>query len=366
MAAAVELATSGDETVLRLSGELDAAGVGDIWRSVMQGARPKSAGKGGLVADMQAVTACDTAGVAMLLAAEAAYGRPLTLQHASDPVTALLARTRATPATISAKPQTARGLRGLLRAAVAAVAGALGFIGEGMVALVRLPGRRRMLRLPDLLRLIDLAGVQAIPLVLLMGFLIGLILAFQSAIPLRAYGADLLVAYLVSISLVRELGPLLAAVILAGRTGSAYAAEIGTMKVNQELDALSTMGLDIMTMQVVPRMIATMLVMPVLTITLVLAGLAGMTAVMVSLGFAPIAVINQIQNSIRYRDLFGGLFKAVCFGAAVAAIGCRAGMATGSGPRAVGLSATKAVVGGIVATVLLDGGFALLFYRLRL
>jgi phospholipid/cholesterol/gamma-HCH transport system permease protein len=230
----------------------------------------------------------------------------------------------------------------------------------------RLPARRRMVRVRDLLGLIDMAGVQAIPLVLLMGFLIGLILAFQSAIPLRAYGADLLVAYLVSISLARELGPLLAAVILAGRTGSAYAAEIGTMKVNQELDALSTMGLDIMTMQVLPRMFAAMLVMPVLTIALLLAGLVGMASVMVMLGFTSTAVINQIQLSVKLTDLFGGLFKATCFGAAIAAIGCRSGLATGSGPRAVGIAATSAVVGGIVATVMLDGGFALLFYRLRL
>ena len=112
---------------------------------------------------------------------------------------------------------------------------------------------------------LDSAGIRSLPLVVLLGFLIGLILAFQSAVPMRQFGADIFVANLVAISLLRELGPLLAAVILAGRTGSAFAAEIGTMKVNEEIDALTTMGLDPMTMLVLPRMIAAMCVMPVMT-----------------------------------------------------------------------------------------------------
>ncbi len=142
-----------------------------------------------------------------------------------------------------------------------------------------------MLRLPDLLRYADQAGVRSLPLVVLLGYLIGLILAFQSAVPMRRFGADIFVANLVAISLLRELGPLLAAVILAGRTGSAFAAEIGTMKVNEEIDALVTMGLDPMTMLVLPRMIAAMLVMPVMTLTLDIAGLLGMATVMRGFGF---------------------------------------------------------------------------------
>ena len=196
----------------------------------------------------------------------------------------------------------------------------------------------------------------------------GLILAFQSAIPMRRFGADLFVADLVAISLLRELGPLLAAVILAGRTGSAFAAEIGTMKVNEEMDALATMGIDPMTMLVLPRLIAAvMLVMPVLTLVLELAGLVGMATVMRALRL-PAGRRSCTRCKVRadLSDLLGGLFKAMVFGAAVAAIGCRAGLATGVGPRAVGLSATAAVVGGIVATIVLDGVFALLFYRLGL
>ena len=239
-------------------------------------------------------------------------------------------------------------------------------LGEAVLACVHLASRRRMLRWADVLRYADQAGVRALPLILLLGYLIGLILAFQSAVPMRRFGADLYVANLVSISLLRELGPLLAAVILSGRTGSAFAAEIGTMKVNEEIDALVTMGLDPMTMLVLPRMLAVMLVMPAMVIALDLAGLAGMTTVMVGFGFPPAAIAIQVQAAAVPGDLFGGLFKGVIFGIAVAAVGCRAGLGTGVGPRAVGQSATAAVVGGIVATILLDGMFAVLFYRLGL
>ncbi|MBU6498877.1 MAG: ABC transporter permease, partial [Rhodospirillales bacterium] len=209
-------------------------------------------------------------------------------------------------------------------------------------------------------------GTQAVPLVLLLGVLIGLILAFQSLVPMREFGADIYVASLVSISLVRELGPLLAAVILAGRTGSAFAAEIGTMKVNQELDALVTMGLDPVTLLVLPRLLAAVLIMPALAVVMDLAGLLGMAVVLVANGIPLAAIGNQVADWVQPGDLYGGLSKAAVFGLAVAAIGCRAGLATGLGPRAVGLSATAAVVGGIVATIALDGGFAVLFYRLGL
>jgi phospholipid/cholesterol/gamma-HCH transport system permease protein len=216
------------------------------------------------------------------------------------------------------------------------------------------------------MRYVDQAGVDAIPLAVVLGFLIGLILAFQSLVPMRRFGAELYVANLVSISLLRELGPLLAAVVLSGRTGSAFAAEIGTMKVNEEIDALVTMGLDPMTMLVLPRMAAAMIVMPGIAIIMDLAGLAGMAVVMTTSGFPFVTIAQQVQYAATASDLYGGLFKAVWFGAVIAAVACRAGLATGVGPRAVGLSATAAVVGGIVATIALDGVFAVLFNRMGL
>lgn len=350
---------------MEIAGPLDAEGAGAIWRAAMHAAA--HARVHDLRVDLSGVTACDMAGAAFLIALEHEHGGAASYEGETEAVRALLARARTAHRPAAPPPQAAPfDPIALLRAGFRAALDGIAFIGEAAVATLRLPRRRRMLRIADILRYAEQSGVQAVPLIVLLGYLIGLILAFQSAVPMRRFGADLYVANLVSISLFRELGPLLAAVILSGRTGSAFAAEIGTMKVNEEIDALTTMGLDPMTMLVLPRIIAVMLVMPAMTILLDLAGLAGMATVMLGFGFPLTTIANQVQGAAVPGDLFGGLFKAVCFGIAVAAVGCRAGLATGVGPRAVGLAATAAVVGGIVATILLDGVFALVFYRLNL
>ncbi|MDR3538329.1 MAG: ABC transporter permease [Acetobacteraceae bacterium] len=353
----------GPQTVLRFAGRLDAEGAGLVWRPTLRAAR----GASGLTFDLGGVVHCDMAGAALLAAAEAVQGGTATLDSPPAQLESLLDRARAASRQVPhAAPPPAAAPLARLRGALGVVSDGIAFLGELAFAWVRLPVRRKMLRPADLLRYADQAGVRALPLVLLLGYLMGLILAFQSAIPMRRFGADLFVANLVAISLLRELGPLLSAVILAGRTGSAFAAEIGTMKVNEEIDALTTMGLDPVTMLVLPRLIAAMLVMPALALALDLAGLLGMATVMNAFGFPLVTIAHQVQSAATASDLFGGLFKGLCFGAAVAAIGCRAGLSTGVGPRAVGLSATAAVVGGIVSTILLDGLFALMFYRLGL
>jgi len=359
-------AAGGEPAVaLEFSGHLDAEGIGLLWERAMRAAR--RAGQRALVLDLSDVTLVDTAGAAFLVTLEAVHGGKVSLEGEQEQFHALLERVRAAgtkpPAPVKLPPLR---LRDIGAAGLRASANGIAFVGEAALALVRLPRNRRVLRGQDLLRYADQAGVRSLPLVVLLGFLIGLILAFQSAVPMRRFGADLYVANLVAISLLRELGPLLAAVILAGRTGSAFAAEIGTMKVNEEIDALVTMGLDPMTMLVLPRLIAAMLVMPVMTLVLNVAGLLGMTVVMMAFGFPLVTVTNQVVGAVTLTDLFEGLVKALCFGAVVAAIGCREGLGTGVGPRAVGLAATGAVVGGIVSTIVLDGVFALLIYRLGL
>lgn len=355
---------AGGRAVLRLSGRLDALGAAAIWRPVLRAVPPE----GALTIDLHEVPYCDMAGASLLVAIEAARpaGPRPTITGASPRIAALVEAARTASLRTPHRPAAAPRPWASLRAGWQAALNGVAFFGELTLAWIRLPGRRRMLRMGDLLRYADQAGVRALPLVLLLGYLMGLILAFQSAIPMRRFGADLFVANLVAISLLRELGPLLSAVILAGRTGSAFAAEIGTMKVNEEVDALTTMGLDTMTMQVLPRLLAAMLVMPALALALDIAGLLGMATVMNAFGFPLVTIAHQVQSAAKLSDLFGGLFKGMCFGGAVAVIGCRAGLATGVGPRAVGEAATAAVVGGIVATVLLDGLFALLFYRLGL
>ncbi len=360
--ARLAVAADAGTIVMAFAGRLDAVGAAAIWRAALIAAG-RARGRP-LRFDLGAVSLCDTAGATLLLAAEAAHGGTVDFDGLSEAAAALLQRLR--PLTPGAVQPAARLPPRWWRARLLAdAADAVAFLGEAALAVVALPRRVGMLRPRDLLRMADAAGAGALPLALLLGFLLGLILAFQSVIPLRRFGADIFVADLVSISVLRELGALLAAVIVAGRTGSAYAAEIGTMKVNQELDALLTMGLDAMTFLVLPRVIAVVLVMPALTLALDLAALAGMTVAMRAFGFPLAAVLHEVAQFATLRDALDGLGKALAFAAANAAIGCAAGLAAGNGPRAVGEAATRAVVGGIVATIVIDGLFAVILYRLR-
>ncbi len=361
--ATVAITEQDGQTTLAFAGNLDAVGTGRLWRRVHDLLR--AVGGRGLTLDCSNVALIDTAGATFLIDIEHQHQSKVEITGLAPRSAALLDRVRPAaeiaPRPASPPPLRLRDIgRGALRAAALGVA----FGGEAAVALVSLPRRRRMLRLQDLLLYADQAGVRSLPLVVLLGFLMGMILAFQSLVPMRRFGAELYVVNLVAISLLRELGPLIAAVILAGRTGSAFAAEIGTMKVNEEVSALVTMGLDPMTMLVLPRLVAVTLVMPAMTLVLDVAGLLGMGVVMMSSGFPAVTITHQTAQAAQLSDLFQGLFKALCFGAVVAAIGCREGLGTGVGPRAVGQAATGAVVGGIVAVVLLDGLFAVLIVRL--
>ncbi len=351
----------GGRTVVLLSGRIDTPAAARLWEKLTGEARR------GAVLDLSGVDAVDTTGATLLLRAEATGAE---IRGAGQGVSAVLERVRAALDAPRPKPEAqVPALARLGRAAVEAARGALdaiAFLGEvivtGLLTLLR-PGR---LRWRELTRHLDEAGTRAFPLAVLLGVLLGVILAFQSAIPLRRFGAEIFVPNLVGISLMRELGPLMAGVILAGRTGSAYAAELGTMTVNEEVAALRIMGIDPMALLVLPRVLAGMLVMPVISLLLTLAGLAGMTAIMGLLGFPLQTVLQQLRSFVGLSDLLGGLAKSVVFGLAIASIGCRAGLGAGRGPRAVGDAATAAVVGGIVSIVVLDGVFAVLYERLGL
>jgi phospholipid/cholesterol/gamma-HCH transport system permease protein len=352
---------------IALSGPLSAIGIGPLWSKAIAAARQESAAA--LAIDITDVTVLDTTGATLLLAMETAHGGEVHMIGADDRAAALLKQMRqAAPASLSAQDiaaaqreaQSGQAKRNPLETFRVRVT----FFGETVISLVALPAKLRFLRGADFANIADNAGLKAMPLVLMLGFLIGMILAFQSAIPMRQFGADLYVANLVAVSLFRELGPLLVAVILAGRTGSAFAAELGTMRVNEEIGALTTMGIDPETMLVIPRVTAAVMVMPALVVAMDLAGLLGMGVVLMLLGYPPSAIIAQVASSTGPQNFIMGLGKGLVFAAAVALIGCRAGLTAGNGPRAVGEAATSAVVGGIVVTVLLDGLFAVLFYRL--
>jgi phospholipid/cholesterol/gamma-HCH transport system permease protein len=363
-AEACTMTVADDAKTIALAGRLDTNAAAALWPRLMA-----HAADGGMVFDLAALDAVDTTGATLLLNAEAA-GAGNSLRGASPRVEDVLHRVRDALAAPRPKPETrlpllarlgravVRGFRGLLDG--------VAFLGELTVAVLGTLLRPWRLRGVEVLRHLDEAGTRAFPLTILLGFLLGVILAFQSAIPLRRFGAEIFVPNLVGISLLRELGPLMAGVILAGRTGSAYAAELGTMSVNEEVAALRIMGVDPMQLLVLPRVIAGVMVMPILSLLLTLAGLLGMTMIMGLLGFPVVTVLSQLSQWLTLSDLLGGLFKACFFGLAIAGIGCRAGLGAGRGPRAVGDAATSAVVGGIISIVLLDGVFAVMFERLGL
>lgn len=238
------------------------------------------------------------------------------------------------------------------------------FVGEIAAKLLRIVLHPRDLRWQDTFLIAEKAGANAFGITALLGFLIGLILAFQSAAAMQEFGAEIFVADLVVLGLFRELGPLIAALVLASRSGSAFAAELGTMKVNEEIDALVTMGLDPVQFLVLPRLIAAVFMLPLLTIFNHLFGLIGCGLVMASWGVPVSTYIERIREAATLGDFFGGLAKTLVFGVLIAGLGCLRGLQTGTGPSAVGDSATRAVVSGIIAIVVADGVFAVAYYFL--
>jgi len=228
----------------------------------------------------------------------------------------------------------------------------LTFTGELVLSFGRFArGTATYLR-SDLLQYIQEAGAQAFAIVSVISFLIGMIFAFVGVMQLNMFGAGIYTADLVAVAMVREMAPIMTAIIMAGRTGAAYAAQIGTMKVNEEIDALETLGMQPIDFLVMPRVIALVLMMPLLTMYGSLMGiLGGMMVGVVMLDISLVQYVAQTQSAVGLDSLFGGLFKSIVYGSLVALAGCQQGMACGNSALAVGQSTTKAVVMGIVLIV---------------
>jgi phospholipid/cholesterol/gamma-HCH transport system permease protein len=207
------------------------------------------------------------------------------------------------------------------------------------------------------------AGVDSLPLVGLICFLVGMIMALQSAYQLRDLGAQDLVASLVAISMTRELAPLLTAIIVTGRVGSAIAAEIGTMRVSQEIDALEVMGLHPVSFLVVPRLIALLVTMPCLAIFADVIGIAGGQSVAIGvLGIGASRYVSLTLDALVLQDVYIGLVKAAAFAAIIGLVGCHQGLKTSGGAEGVGRSTTTAVVRSIVLIIAADLFVTALFY----
>lgn len=241
----------------------------------------------------------------------------------------------------------------------------LAFVGECVIAFGNLLRGRARFRLSDLFLFMQEAGAEALPIVTLISFLVGTILAFVGAVQLEQFGAAIYVANLVGIAMVREMGAMMTGIVMAGRTGAAYAAQLGSMKVNQEIDALATMGISPLEYLVLPRMIALALMMPLLCLYSDFVGILGGVAVgVLGLKLSPVTYYQYMQWAVQLDDLVGGIAKASVYGVLIALFGCLRGMQSGNSSSAVGEATTRAVVSSIVAIISACGIFAVVFYAL--
>ncbi len=221
-------------------------------------------------------------------------------------------------------------------------------------------------RWKDVVLYMKKAGVDGLPILGLISFLMGLIIAFMSSLQLKQFGANMYVASLVAIAMVRELGPIVTAILVAGRSGSAFAAEIGTMQVNEEVDALVTMGFDPMRFLAVPKVFAAMIVVPILTFFADLFGiLGGMVVGILGLDLTLHTYIQQTSWALVTFDVTSGIVKSIAFAILIAGIGCQRGFQVRGGADAVGNAATSAVVSGLFLIIVTDSTFALIFNYIR-
>ena len=358
---------------LIFAGRLDSSTTGTVWRRATTAVTRGKAQT--VVVDAAGVDYCDGAGIALLVhlrLLQSRAGGSLQIDGLRPEFASLLDdgvpdfATRASPADGNRSRPAGFAVE-VGQATVEVwrdIQILVSFVGELGVALAHALAHPRRVRWRDALTVAEAAGVNALPIVALVSFLMGLIMAFQAAVPLRQFGAELFIANLIGLSMLRELGPLMTAIILAGRSGSAFAAELGTMKVREEIDALKTMGLDPVRFLIVPRVIAAVCMTPLLTIFANLLGLMGGSIVMLSLGFPLITYFHQIQYAVTYGSLVGGLVKAFVFGILVAGIGCLRGLQANTGATAVGESTTSAVVSGIILIAITDGIFSVVYYYL--
>jgi phospholipid/cholesterol/gamma-HCH transport system permease protein len=356
-----------ERDALILSGDLQLVDAKGIWGELRR-ATADAASK--LVIDLRAVRSADSAVLAMLLEIRReleARGISTELSHANPRLSEVIALYAAS----GARPQGANGtakvgfienIGNLVDQVIDEIATSLDFIGRLVVTTGVLLRRPRAGNWRGFGTLCEQAGAGAVPIVLLINFLVGFVMAFQSAKQLKLYGANLYVADLVGIALTRELAPLMTAIIVCGRSGAAFAAELGTMKVNEEVDALRALGLPPFGWLVVPRVLALVLVLPQLTLLADFVGITGgLMVASLDLDVPPVGYFNETLIAVAPWDLLSGLIKSVVFAFAIGLIACQQGLATTGGAEGVGKRTTTSVVTTLFVLVALDATFTVLF-----
>ncbi|GGA10736.1 ABC transporter inner membrane subunit [Salipiger profundus] len=334
-------------------------------------------GAGDLVVDMAGVDRMDTAGawaLAELEAQIAQRGGTTRLRHAGDEALLLLDTVRAALPAPETPAERDRGLIALLEATGRRVAtGAaflrdlLAYLGLFLVALWRVVTHPREFRFTALVAHADDVGLRAVPIVGLMAFLIGVVLAFQGSAQLRQFGAEVFVVDLIAISILRELGILLTAIIVAGRTASAFTAAIGSMKMREEIDAMRTLGLDPATVLFVPRILALLLMLPILGLVANVMGLIGGALMSwIDLGISPSMFRARLIADTDVSHVFVGLVKAPVFALIIGVVGCHAGMQVQGNAESLGRMTSNAVVTAIFAVIVADALFSIFFAQVGL
>lgn len=354
---------------LALSGRLSTMHLSDFDRQARRDLAALGTGQASL--DLSGLEYLDTGGALVLLRLvgwAGQHGLELTLAGPRPRVQSILELVRRDdggPPAPALPPR--QGLINGLGAAcldfLADMAQVVAFVGELIIAFIRVCRRPRLLRLKDVLLYMELVGVDGLPIVGLIALLLGLIMAFMSSLQLKAFGADIYVASLVGIAMVRELGPIMTAILVAGRSGSSFAAEIGTMKVNEEVDALLVMGFDPTVFLALPKIIAAVLMVPLLTLFAdLLAILGGMFVGVVGLDLTVYSYVQETMKALSVFDITTGMLKAAVFAFLIAGVGCQRGFTARGGAEAVGRVTTSAVVAAMFMIIVADSAFAIVLY----
>jgi phospholipid/cholesterol/gamma-HCH transport system permease protein len=357
-------------TVLHVSGDLTISTLGRAQRDIA--AAPAT---GDIVLDLHAVQRLDTAGAWLLVTLKAgreAAGHRVDIEGMRSETESLLASvTPSVPDPVSdpvVQVTVADRIADLGRAVaggfgyVLALVGYLGLFLSRLARAVRRPGE---FRLTSLVHHCEEVGVKALPIVALMAFLIGVVLAFQGAAQLRQFGAEVFVVDLIAVSILRELGILLTSIIVAGRTASAFTAAIGSMKMREEIDAMRTLGLDSAMILFVPRILALFLMLPILGLVANAAGLfGGALMAWIELGISPEMFRTRLIEGGQLSHLTVGLVKAPVFALIIGIVGCHAGMQVKSNAESLGQQTSKAVVAAIFAVIVADAAFSIFFAQI--
>lgn len=317
--------------------------------------------------DLSGITRLDTAGAYALVQLRDEQG--VALQGASADQTALLDRVAQAIPDPKPAPPPARDLRALLTAIGAGVMAAVLFVAEVLTMLGLFLARigtalrhPRQMPMTALVHHADQVGLRAVPIVALMAFLIGVVLAFQGAVQLRQFGAEIFVVDLIAISILRELGILLTAIIVAGRTASSFTAAIGSMKMREEIDAMRTLAIDPALVLFLPRILALIITLPILGMIANIAGLfGGAMMAWIELGIPPALFLDRLLTETGINHVIVGFVKAPVFALIIGVIGCHAGMGVGGNAESLGRQTSTAVVRAIFAVILADALFSVFF-----